>query len=280
MQTNNQSSERIGAHLALFGLFVLLSLLAIWLIPKLDPSTEGPGSITVLGVGLALTLFTGGVLYFGVIASYKLPTKLLLFAFLYNTLIIIVKFTIWPLLAYRIPADRGEFAQYSGGLPIADPLSLAMIAAAVLLLYYIVFFLLYRHFKYDVEKSIPSDKGLPSGAKVLMVLAYVVLFCVIMLTGGAFIVLFLSALIYFQYLSFVFSGIFGALIAAALIGAVLLVKATFKSAAQQAIAVRNATIFVSFFWVGASFLFLYHALWVVYVLILATLWPLRVVLPK
>jgi hypothetical protein len=37
---------------------------------------------------------------------------------------------------------------------------------------------------------------------------------------------------------------------------------------------------VSVFWVGLAFLALYHALWVIYVLALTTIWPLKVITPK
>jgi hypothetical protein len=42
----------------------------------------------------------------------------------------------------------------------------------------------------------------------------------------------------------------------------------------------NAAVLVSFFWLGLYFLVLYHVLWVVYVLVLFSLWPLKVVVPK
>jgi hypothetical protein len=37
---------------------------------------------------------------------------------------------------------------------------------------------------------------------------------------------------------------------------------------------------MSFFWIGLYFLALYHVLWVVYVLVLTSTWPLKVVTPK
>ena len=39
-------------------------------------------------------------------------------------------------------------------------------------------------------------------------------------------------------------------------------------------------MYMSFFWVGLYFLALYHVLWVVYVLVLTSIWPLKVVTPK
>jgi hypothetical protein len=37
---------------------------------------------------------------------------------------------------------------------------------------------------------------------------------------------------------------------------------------------------VAFFWVGLAFLAIYHVVWVIYIVALTALWPLRVVVPK
>ena len=42
----------------------------------------------------------------------------------------------------------------------------------------------------------------------------------------------------------------------------------------------NATLLVTVFWIGAAYLALYHALWVVYILVLTSIWPLKVVSSK
>ena len=44
--------------------------------------------------------------------------------------------------------------------------------------------------------------------------------------------------------------------------------------------VGDAALLVSVFWLGLGFLALYHALWVVYVLVLTSIWPLKVITPK
>jgi len=273
----NIFSKNIGVKLTLF---CLLSILAIWVIPKLDPSTEGPGSITVLGVGLVMTLFTAGVIYFGANTSLNLPKKFFLFAFLYNALIITVKFVISPLSVYQTNQLRPFGFQLNN-----DALTLAMIAAVVFLLYFAVFSGIYLYFKHKVEKSIPQD-AVPvektKGHKALVFWGIALLVGVIILVGGGSIFAFplIFSLFSFEYLGFVFSGVFGILIALALLGAIYFVTGAFRSAAEQAIIMRDVTILVSFFWIGAAFLFIYHALWVVYLLILTALWPLRVVVPK
>src|SRR5436190_1681272 len=54
----------------------------------------------------------------------------------------------------------------------------------------------------------------------------------------------------------------------------------FDATSKRADAVGDATMYMSFFWVGLYFLALYHVLWVVYVLVLTSMWPLKVVTPK
>jgi hypothetical protein len=44
--------------------------------------------------------------------------------------------------------------------------------------------------------------------------------------------------------------------------------------------VADVGAIVSLFWLGLGFLALYHVLWVVYVLVLGSIWPLRTVTPK
>jgi len=278
-------------------LFCLLSILAIWLIPKLDPSTEGPGSVTLLGVGLVTTFFTAGVLYFGVNSSLNLPKKLLLFAFLYNGLIIAVKFVLSPLSLYQ--ANRiNTFVLRS----FADDrlFNLVIPTAIIFVLYFLVFSLFYVHFKVtvldtiepaEVEKRTVSSEtkerkffviwGLAALVGILIFVGSVLFFTDLVTTFLLSMLLpILSAVISFQYLYYIFSTVFGILIALALVGAIYFVRETFQSAAEQAIILRDVTVLASFFWVGVAFLFMYHALWVVYLLILTTLWPLRVVVAK
>ena len=54
----------------------------------------------------------------------------------------------------------------------------------------------------------------------------------------------------------------------------------FAQASDRARIVGDAALFASFFWFGLYFLALYHVLWVVYVLVLTSIWPLKVVTAK
>ena len=281
-------SKSIGIKL---GLLFLASILAILTIPKLDPSTEGPGIITVLGVGLVITLFTAYVIYFGVNTSLNLPKKFFLFVFLYNTLVIVVKFVLSPLSVYQV----NEFINFTI-IPF-DELFLRMTftitGIIVFLLYFFVFYRIYLHFKQKVEKSIPQEAIAVEKTKryktlvfwgiallIVLLVCLIILFNVlpILVISGLFIVF--TPLISLEYIGIVFSGALSILITIALLVAIYLVTETFRSAAEQAIVLRDITILASFFWIGTAFLFIYHALWIVYMLMLTTLWPLKVVTPK
>jgi hypothetical protein len=78
----------------------------------------------------------------------------------------------------------------------------------------------------------------------------------------------------------VFASASAGLIALALAGATALAAMTFRTARERASVMGDVSVLVSVFWVGLAFLALFHALWVVYILILTALWPLKVVVPK
>lgn len=83
-----------------------------------------------------------------------------------------------------------------------------------------------------------------------------------------------------EYLGFVLSSGVSLLVAGALAAAVVLASLAFRDTAQRAALLGDAALLVSLFWVALAFLALYHVLWVVYVLVLTTMWPLRVITPK
>jgi hypothetical protein len=83
-----------------------------------------------------------------------------------------------------------------------------------------------------------------------------------------------------EYVGFVFSSSVSLLVALALSGAGALATLAFTDTADRAAAIGDVSLLAMFFWVGVAFLALYHVLWVVYVLVLTTIWPLKVVVPK
>ena len=111
-------------------------------------------------------------------------------------------------------------------------------------------------------------------------IAVVVLTVLLVGSGGALLLVLLPLAAGFGYLNFVFSSGLSLVIAVILACATGLAAAAFNSAADRARLVGDVSVFMSFFWVGLYFLALYHVLWVVYVLVLTSIWPLKVVTPK
>ena len=82
-----------------------------------------------------------------------------------------------------------------------------------------------------------------------------------------------------QYLEFVFSSGAGVLMAIALAGAATLIGSVFRTLDRRP-ELADVGAIVSLFWLGLGFLALYHVLWIVYVLVLGSIWPLKTVVPK
>jgi len=83
-----------------------------------------------------------------------------------------------------------------------------------------------------------------------------------------------------QYLDLLFSSGVAGLTALALAGATVLAGMTLRAAAEQVSVLGTANLLVNVFLVGLVFLVLLHVLWVVYVAVLGSLWPLNTVVPK
>lgn len=94
------------------------------------------------------------------------------------------------------------------------------------------------------------------------------------------VVLIIGLLAGLDYLGYLFSSGLSLLIALALVAATALASAAFQSVSEHAAVVRDAALLSGFFWAAVSLLAVYHVLWVVYILVLTTIWPLRVVVPK
>jgi hypothetical protein len=84
---------------------------------------------------------------------------------------------------------------------------------------------------------------------------------------------------FFEYtLTIAFAGVLGVLIAIALMGAVVLCSVAFKEASDQAVLMRNVAVLSTFAWIGLAFIAAYHILWLIFLLTLISLWPLRTVI--
>jgi len=253
-----------------------IALAVAFLLPRVSGGGRGSPPVGVLvSTGALIAAVTMVAFWFAIRQDLGLPTRTAMFAAGYMTLVVVVKFVLAPAGVYQV-AGRVTLEDV---VPINRPVGAALAAAVVLLLYLGAYALIYLPFRRRVVAADPAKRRrvLVAGVALPAIAAVLVLAG----TGGAFLVLPLLFLAGgAQYLGFVFSSSIALLILLALLAACALCAVAFQSAADRAQLVGDASILVSFFWLGLFFLVLYHVLWVVYVLVLFSLWPLKVVVPK
>lgn len=261
------------------GIAGLISFVAIWFIPHLDndlfPSHTAPGGLTMIGVSLVVTLLTAFALHTGINTKESVPQKFVAFALLYNVLFVVARLSLEPLALYQ------SNVTHLFDFPVNDPSFLIMFAGLSFVIYLIIFGILYHFFSRYAHRKIDSSKQLLSYKKMLYIgLACVAGLIILASTTTIFVMPFLYSLLASEFVYFMCTTVYGILGALAIIASLFFLGAAMKSVADQAIAVRDMAILSSFFWIAATFLLMYHALWVVYLITITTIWPLRVVIPK
>ena len=231
----------------------------------------------MLAWGAVVILCTGAALAAVVRWDLSLPWTVALYALGYNALVVAAKFVLAPHSIYLVNRTR----PLTGLLTIDEGTGVLAVAALVFLLYAGVYAALFRVVRRRAGLPAAPARRRRISPRVFATIVIIGALLLAATTGGAFV--FIAVVLAgagVEYIEFVFSSGVSVLVALALGGAVWLAVRTFGTVAERAQAVGDATVLVSFFWVGLAFLALYHALWVLYMLILITLWPLRAVVPK
>lgn len=262
---------------------ILVAFAAAAVAVALSSGVDGDGAAPAVGLllawGAVILLCTGTALAVVVRWDLSLPWAVVGYAVGYHALVVLVKFVLAPFGVYEVNRVRA----LEGLLRIDQAAGVVAAAAGVFLLYLAVYAGIYRFFRRRVD-DLPTRGGLRRGTVRPRTVALVVVAGALVLaaaTGGAaLIVALILAGAGVEYLEFVFTSGTSVLVALALGCATWLAVRAFGTVTERARVVGDATVLVSFFWVGLAFLALYHALWVLYMLILITLWPLRAVVPK
>ena len=83
-----------------------------------------------------------------------------------------------------------------------------------------------------------------------------------------------------SYLAFIITGLEATGIAVALFIATLLVAGAFRDTAQRSRALGATSMYVTVAWVAICFLLVFQVLWIVFLLAVVAIWPLKTVTPK
>jgi len=254
-----------------------LSLLVVALVPR---TVSHAGSTPPVGMMLVtatlVSLVCAAVLAWGLHRDLRLPVSVALYTCAFNVLVVVVKLVLAPRGFYEVNQRRTL-----NGWVALDNAPMALLAAAlVFALYLAAYLLLYRFFRERIAHLGERDPVPRIFGKRALVVVLVVVALVLVSGGAALLLVLIPLAAGFEYLGFVFSSALSLLIAVTLAGATALAALAFDRTSDRARVVGDATLFMSFFWVGLYFLALYHVLWVVYVLVLTSIWPLKVVTPK
>lgn len=260
--------------LALLFAFAVVSVSSI----RFAGSAEGTPPVRLLTlVALQLIALSAAALYLMIRTRLGLAWRTLWLAIGFNALVIAIKFVLSPKAVY----DTNRRADFSFHL---DRFNGALLASTIVfVLYFLVLWGLYRYHvgRYRDRDTDPASQ--PPSRRVLKraLLVGLVVAAFAVSTGGiALLVAYLLMANGLQYLKFVFSSGLSLLVALALAGATSLAAIAFQSVREQATVLRDAALIASFFWIALSMITAYHVLWVVYIVALASVWPLRVVVPK
>lgn len=252
-----------------------LAAVVVSIVPRAASGGTEPPLGILLSVGLLVGAVTTGALYWGLRSDLALPARVAAYAVAYNVLVVAVKFVLAPRALYE--SNRGR--AFESILPVNQPLGAILVALAVFAAYALVLFVIYRVTRRRVRAAF-ARRSRRSKALVLGVFAGTVLIGTTFVGGAVVIIPLLLTAGSVQYLDFVFTSGVAVVIAAALVAAASLAGLAMRSVADRAEILANVGVLVSFFWIGLTFLALYHVLWVVYVLVLTSVWPLKVVIPK
>jgi hypothetical protein len=259
---------------------LVAGVLSFGVVTLLPHTVSGGGAVPPIRMlfetAVIVSVICAAALFWGIRSDLGLPAKVAVYAVLFNTLVIVVKLTLGPHGFYEV----NQIRNLESGFEIDDGLAAVSAATAIFVLYAGVYVVLYKFFRSRIEHlaaedpipRIPGGRGLVIGIVVLVLLGVG--------SGGAILILLLPLFGGLDYLDFVFSSGVSLLVALSLAGATALAALAFDASSRRAHALGDATMYMSFFWVGLYFLALYHVLWVVYVLVLTSIWPLKVVTPK
>lgn len=261
----------------------VLALATVLVVPHLAGPGHPSGGLAkgappvgvLLATSVIISLLTTGALYLAMRRDLKLPVAVALYAVAYESLVVAVKFGLGPYGLYEVNR-RAPLSVWGGnGVGVLGAL---LIAAAVFVLYFAVYGSLYIWVRRNVRHRRPEARLTPK-MRAMGTTFGVVLPVLVLGAGGWMAVVALFSLPA-QYLSLLFSSGVAGLTALALAAATVLAGMVFRSTADQVGALGTANLLVNVFLVGLVFLVLLHVLWVVYVAVLTSLWPLNTVVPK
>jgi hypothetical protein len=234
----------------------------------LNPGATTPSVISLGGVGLSVMVLTLALLRAGLRGVLPRSGVFLGAMFGYSALLVLVKFALGPLALYVQSEHNGFVVLSSDNTSLLYVIAFPALAAITALLYGLTFFLLFLYYRSRLRRRLGIHVRVEQGFTALLVTMFSI--------GGAAAVTGIGLFGFLEYvLSFLVFPVLAALLALALVGALVLCAVAFHEANEQAVLMRNVTVLSTFAWVGLAFIAAYHILWLVFILTLIALFPLK-----
>lgn len=264
-------------------LFTLVGGVYAWAMPNLVSmlgKEAQPGFLELSLSGLVLIIFTAFLLKFAA-KAIGFNRAWIILSLAYNAFIIAIKFVLAPISLY----GRAYVLDLFSFNPNAGIQVYVFYGIITMCLYLLVFNFIYRNYKNKVQKVLtnpmesdvsrsnkPIKIGVIGGIMVLIILGSI--------ATQTYILPLILVLISGQYLLYVFSSFVGVLILLVVGFTIYVAGQAFDEASNKAIEMKDATILASFFWIGLCMILSYHIMWVIYMSVLATIWPFRTFSPS
>jgi hypothetical protein len=245
-----------------------ISLAAVYFLPG-DGSGDTPPTDTLLLVAVTIAFVTTAALWLGMRLDLGFSTAVIVYTVGWNVLVVLAKFAFGPEGFYEVNQE----VDIDATLPTLDTPEGAVVGGLVI-------FGLYAGALYAIYRACREEQGTLGGRLFMGAVFFIAIAGVAAIGAVLFVLPILFAAPALDYLHFVFSSSVSLFVGLTLAGALVLATLSFRSAAERARVLGDTAVLVNLFWIGLAFLAMYQALWVVYVLVLTSIWPLKTVTSK
>ncbi len=252
-----------------------VAVLLVYTLPLGDESASRPDVQRMLVAAIAIAAVTTAALFAIIRYELRLPSSVALLCVLFNALIVGVKFVAGPNAVYEANAQRVFEAEVS----LNDAFGGWLAAGLVFALYAAALYVVYRLAR-SRTGIVVTRAGSAGRSTLAVVLSVLVVLAALAATGIGLLLAVIGLSAGLDYLGYVFGSAGALVVAVTLAVAAAAARAAFRRAGDVAQAAQDVGALVALFWVCLAFLAVYHVLWVVYILLITSLWPLKVVTPK
>ena len=271
----------LGVIVLIAGAYAAVSGLPSLFAPAETPAPGTPPSAwSLLAVGLAVTFLTAGIVYLALGKGGSFPKLVIALAIAYNAVIVLVKFVLGPPAVWRetyvasfFRGDAPTPVQVQAGAASSAVGTAVWDAVGLFLLYAGVFAIVFLSYRLRTRALLRRlAQGRPARRFLALPLAVLFIFAGSLLFVGVFVVPIMSG---DPYIRDVLSSGTGVLAAVLLAAAITAAAGAFRLASERAVLIRDASALTTLFWLGLALLAVYHVLWVVYILTLLAMWPVK-----